>query len=84
MRTYEKQPIAPQIMSWLSDIWATRGAGRSETAVLCYCWNWATSPSRLMDDREHGACGRLARYCKERLARVSDWVETDSGRLIPR
>ncbi len=74
--------IACKIIGWIADVRAMKGADRSETAMLCYCVNWADSPSRLMTDREHRACRRLSRYCRDRLATRGDWRESDCGLLF--
>ena len=76
-------PIAPQIMSFLAYVrWTTAGGdGRALLGALCEASNWASSPSRAMTDREHDACRRLAKYCQSRLARLTGWRESESGRL---
>lgn len=73
--------IAAQIWSWLTDLEVVASTGHPETAVLVYCYNWATSTTRAMTDREHKACRRLARFCKSRLDIRMGWSETESGRL---
>lgn len=72
--------IAQQIADWLYDIHLMDDS-RTKTAVLCYCYNWATNPARLETDRESRATARLARYCMDRLRTRSGWHESDSGRL---
>lgn len=74
--------IAEQIWSWLTDLEIVAFTGHNETCVLVYCYNWATSPSRAMTDREHKACRRLARFCKSRLNIRMGWNESDDGRLF--
>lgn len=74
-------PIATQIGSWRDDLRSVRSAPRSFVAVLVYCYNWSTCPSRPMTDREHHACRRLARWCMTRLTGRAGWYESDSGRL---
>lgn len=49
---------------------------------LCCAYNWATSPTRAMTDREHKACRRFAAYVRRRLAGWAVVTETDSGRLV--
>ena len=57
---------------------------RNMAAVRVYAWNWLTSPSRPMTDKEHRVCRKMAkRVWKElhcgRFRRF--WHESDSGRL---
>lgn len=72
--------IAQQISHWISDIHLMDDS-RAKTAVLCYCYNWATNPARLETDREARATARLARYCMDRLQHRRGWHQSESGRL---
>lgn len=75
-------PIAQGIRDYLECIRFTRPQYHMHTEALVDCLNWATSPSRLMTDREHKACRRLARFCRDRLATRVGWKETEDGRLV--
>lgn len=73
--------VAESIRNWLEDLKLVPPLlGRQHTAMLCHAYNWATSPSRLMTEKESHACQRLARYCYRRLTYRTGWYESDSGR----
>ena len=73
--------VATQIRSWMHDLRVVSCLTRSYTACLCYAYNWATNPARLLTDREHVAMRRFARYCRTRLEHRAGWREGESGRL---
>lgn len=73
--------VACEIRQWLSDIHLMDDSGRYKMRLLCYAYNWASSPSKLRSDDEHRACRRLARYCWKRLESLPGWHEMDNGRL---
>ena len=74
--------LARTIKQWREDI-AIQTDRDSQTALLCYCHNYATHPSKLHTDEESRALGKLARACRRQLARRSFWFESDSGRYVP-
>lgn len=74
--------LARTIKGWRQDI-ATMDRSPSVTAMLCYCWNYATDPARLHTDEEARVLRKLARACRKRLIGRTCWTESESGRLIP-
>lgn len=74
--------LARRIKQWREDI-AIQTRSDDKTALLCYCHNYATHPSKLRTDEEARALGKLARACRRQLARRSFWFESDSGRYVP-
>lgn len=64
-----------------SDIYLIRYRSLEYVKLIVSVYNWATSPSRHMTDKEYKACNHLARLCKKRLAVCSDWQETEDGLL---
>lgn len=76
----QTETLAQLIREWRADI-AMQTDTRNITALLCYCYNWATSPSALRTDREHQACVRLARWCMTRLRHRPGWHEMSTGAL---
>lgn len=77
--------IAQEIRQWISDLKLMtneRTPYSYRVAMACFCYNWATDPTKLRTDREHQACRKLAKYAKTYL--VSGWwYESSSGRLVP-
>ncbi|MCK4500740.1 hypothetical protein KAU11_09580 [Candidatus Babeliales bacterium] len=79
--------IAQWIKGWRSDIAMIDIEGytlRHKAAIRVHAYNWLTSPSRLMSDREHSACHRLAKRVWKQLNAcplVGLWHESDSGRI---
>jgi hypothetical protein len=80
--------IAQWIKGFKSDIRTMDKIGytpRHKTAIRVHAWNWATSPSRAMTDREHSACSRLAKRIWKELQlpqHLNRWRESDSGMLF--
>lgn len=76
------ETLAEQIQHWRRDIALCCGS-TDHVAILCYGYNWATSPSALRTDREHRACRRFAQWCRNRLKNSAFWFESESGRYVP-
>jgi hypothetical protein len=50
---------------------------------LCDIVNYATNPYRLMTDREHLFCDRIAKKARLKLKTLPGWKETENGFLLP-
>jgi hypothetical protein len=68
--------------NYLKDAKDSGSSALSYTAALVDAWNWATCPSRPMTDKEHSACRKLARRCRNELQGRPDWQESESGLLF--
>ncbi len=73
--------IAWQIRCWRVDV-ALMESSSGLRSMLCFAYNWANSPTRLMTDREHKACRRFQRWCRIRLDKFSGWQESENGKLF--
>lgn len=51
------------------------------TLWLCRGYNYATCPGLFRNEKEHKACGKLAKYCKKRLKACVGWYEDDEGKM---
>jgi hypothetical protein len=75
--------VAEQIREWRRDI-RMLGAGEAwRVSMLCWAYNWATSPTAMRTDREHRACRRFAKFCRKGLGVEVGWFESESGRFSP-
>jgi hypothetical protein len=64
--------IAKDIRTWRALLRSAKKSGSNATIASAHAsaYNWASSPRRLMDDREHRACRMLAKVTRrEALAR---------------
>ncbi len=79
-----KATVLEQVKCWRSDIRmidAEAYCDRNKVAIRVHAWNWLTSPSRPMTDREHDICRKFAGIVWRQLQLMTGWHESDSGRL---
>jgi len=57
-------------------------SSRTCVQVLVNGYNWATSPSRSMYEREHNTCKKLAALLMKRLKKFGGWKKSEDGYLI--
>ncbi len=74
--------IEARIREWIKDISSFEKGTRNRIAMLCYGWNWATNPARLLTDEEHKMMRDFAHNCRRELDTCPGWHESDSGRLF--
>ena len=71
--------IAEQIKSWRADIRICESGEYPAVRIYAYAWNWLTSPSRMMTDREHRVCGKMAKRVYAKLKDLPGWHHMESG-----
>jgi hypothetical protein len=77
----ERIDIVENLKLWRKDISLYSKNTNGRTKALAYAYNWLTSPTRLMTDREHKTCRKFASIVLKELKQYSGWHFSDIGRI---